>query len=275
MKKILAIVLSIIIVFTMNTSSFAVTLNKFSLNSTKFGELSNEKIQEKFIENIKEIERYIENQGTTVLQELSKEKERLEKILITESDICNRVKLENLIQMYANMISDYNDYINNGGLDNGNIIINGAWHPILSPAVAAIVSFFIMNELILAAELLTYAKEVSTGGIYSPYFGYRVYETEEYSRLSNEIRYSGTTSGSGSSAFENEGDAIEDIDLYYAIHAYEYEYRSNGQLIITDYYDYKINEDYQGIAGTAIDTMYLAQVMGVIVPFDVLIEITW
>lgn len=53
-----------------------------------------------------------------------------------------------------------------------------------------------------------------------------------------------------------------------------YSYRS-GNLTISDKYDYDINPDYQGIAGTTVNTMYLAQQMGVIVPFKVLIEINY
>lgn len=181
----------------------------------------------------------------------------------------NKYKLERLIQSYANMISEYEDYKDKD--ESSDITISGTDHPVLSPAVASIVTYFTMNKFYLASELLTYAKELSDGGEYEPYSVNNVRSTTEYSRLRREIINSGREPQSGTSNFEK-GSSIADKDLYYAIHGYSYDYES-GLLTITDYYDFAYNKDYDGIAGTAVNTMYMAQLLGVIIPYDVRIEL--
>lgn len=170
-----------------------------------------------------------------------------------------------LIKMYDNMIIEYKDFKNSSST--GDYIVNGAFHPVLSPAVSAVITFFNTGGLFLAAELLTYAKETSTGGTYTPYWGKNVYQTSEYTRIRNQIRTSGAQYASGSSTF-TKGSSTYNNDLYYAIHHYNYEY-NRGRFTITDYYDYDVNPEYEGIAGTAINTMYQAQLLGVIVPYNV------
>ena len=54
-------------------------------------------------------------------------------------------------------------------------------------------------------------------------------------------------------------------DLYYAIHAFSWT-KSGGFVTLRDRYDFAPG-DYNGIAGTAVNTMYLAQQAGVLVPF--------
>lgn len=91
MKKTLALVLSLIMVFVMSISASAATSD-----STKYYGMSKDEIQKEFLKNIEVIEKYIESKGTTVLKELSKEMKRLETILASETNMEDRAKLENL-----------------------------------------------------------------------------------------------------------------------------------------------------------------------------------
>ncbi len=213
-----------------------------------------------FTSTINYYESYLESKHSSVLKELAKEKERLQTVIRLEDDHNQVQKLKNLIRNYSNMIDEYEEFLKN---QNRSIVPYGVDNPILSPAVSAIVAYFISQNYALAAELLTYAKEESTGGTYSPALIAHVYDTKEYEKLRVWIR----TKPSGSSAFEK-GSTVADNDLYYAIHGYDYDY-SGGSLTITDVYDFAPNSRYDGLAGTAINTMYQAQTLGVIVPYDV------
>lgn len=263
-KRIICICILCSFIISIGSTAFAKSTYINSDNPTKVTLNS-------FFENVTIIEDYIESQGTTVLKELNKEKERLNMLLNSEVVIDNRANLEGLIKCYSNMIVEYNDYQNSRIIEPNNIDPYGVDHPILSPAVATIVSFFLTMRYYLAAELLTYAKEDAVlNEYYYPVFGVYVYDTAEYDRLVDEI--SNVISGNGTSSFLK-GGIVKDNDLYYALHRYNYAFNYSS-LTITDYYDYQVNSDYQGIAGTAINTMYMAQVLGVIVPYYVRINIT-
>lgn len=76
----------------------------------------------------------------------------------------------------------------------------------------------------------------------------------------------GQGSLNGDAKFPNEGNVLEK-DLYYAIHKFNYTFNPSTRIFsLSDRYDFAYG-DYSGIAGAAIDTMYLAQLNGVLVPF--------
>ncbi|NLL38869.1 MAG: alkyl hydroperoxide reductase [Clostridiales bacterium] len=58
--------------------------------------------------------------------------------------------------------------------------------------------------------------------------------------------------------------------MYYAIHGFNF-LKTTNSIVITDRYDYELS-DMGGLEGIAVNTMYYAQVIGVIVPYDVVIN---
>ncbi|MGS5022292.1 hypothetical protein [Paenibacillus sp. JJ1683] len=238
-------------------------------NNTVSNQLSNAQVQKKLTENIDSVEKYMESQGTSVLKELEKEKARLESLLDKETSPEGKVQLTDLIQSYTKNIAEYENYLSQGNKSEGEFSKSGVQDPVLSPAVSTVIAYFNVRQYYLAAELLTYAKDRSTGGQYTPYFAGQTYGTSEYARLRNKVQVSGP-SGSGSATF-SKGSTTKDDDLYYALHKYNYSWK-NGSITITDRYDYDVNPEYNGIAGTAVNTMYLAQTLGVIVPYTVVMR---
>lgn len=154
---------------------------------------------------------------------------------------------------------------------NNDVSAYGVYNPVYSVAIASIVTYFTSMKYYLSAELLTYAKTTSTGGLHRPSQAHIINRTSELARIKNEIR--GQESGSGYGAFEK-GGTTADNDLYYAIHYCDYSY-NRGQLTITDYYDFEFNDSYSGLAGTAVDTMAMAQLLGVIVPYSIQFDLTY
>lgn len=275
MKRILSFILALVLCFGLFSPSKISLASVVTKEPIKNSDLTNTQMLAKIKTNTQIIEQYIKSQGTTVQKELNKEKDRLRLLLKIETNLENKEKLNDLIESYTKMILEYDEYLKQEALGNGGITIQGVYHPVLTPAVATIVSYFNMNQYYLSAELLTYANDRSNGGVYSPYFGYRILGTAKYAEVAYQIRTSGKTSGNGNTCFEK-GSTVEDNDLYYAIHACNYQFTSyNRNLIFSDIYDYDVNADYQGIAGTAINTMYMAQVLGVIVPFSVKISVNY
>lgn len=127
MKKILAFVLIIIMVFSTSLSVFAADTSV----SAKYNGMTKDELQNEFLKNIKKIEKYIESQDTTVLNELYKEKNKLENILASETDIGEKEKLENLIQNYTEIISKYENYQRNKDASTDDITIQGVYDPVL------------------------------------------------------------------------------------------------------------------------------------------------
>lgn len=276
MKKALALVLSLVMVLSMSISASAKTFSKEVSSPSDYSKMSNDEIDKEISKNIKIFEKEIESNGSTVLKELSKSKGRFEAAMKSTTNTEDKASLENLIQNYSDMISEYENYLNDQKLGSSSIegiTARQVTDPVLSSAVIAIIAYFDLNRYYLSSELLSYAKNTSTGNTYNPYNGFVTRSTAEYTRLVNQIRSSGTTSGSGSSNFNKTGTYI-DKDLYYAIHGYSYTYKT-GKLTITDKYDFALNKDYEGLAGTAVNTMYMAQQKGVIVPFYVNIALTY
>lgn len=83
----------------------------------------------------------------------------------------------------------------------------------------------------------------------------------------------GSTAQSGSSAFEYDTTSVATMDLYYVMHASNYSTNIMDRIVtISDRYDFALG-DYNGIAGAAIDTMYMAQAYGAIVPFMLIVTV--
>ena len=174
-----------------------------------------------------------------------------------------------MITATENLIHDYSDY---KLFQSSNIKIQGSYDPIYSAAVATVVAYFETNNYNLSAELLTHASDNDVvNSKYYPNYGYRCAGSPVTLGIWNS---SGNFSGSG--IFPKNAFASAELnDLYYAIHKFNYKkyFSSSGNYLeISDRYDYA-SGDYTGVAGVAIQTMYQAQQAGVIVPYQVIIDV--
>jgi hypothetical protein len=111
----------------------------------------------------------------------------------------------------------------------------------------------------IIAELLAHMDENTTyGATYHPYFGTRVTSSPVY----GQIMLGSVTNGTG--AFTSTGNVFQK-DLYYGIHNFYWKKESNV-FTLHDVYDYALG-DYDGMQEIAVNTMYLAQQAGELVPF--------
>lgn len=217
--------------------------------------------------NIKEIERKLEIEGTSVDIELSEAINMLELDKERATDEKEIEKLQALIDETVRLKNDYSMYSTN--VSTSGISVRGVYNPVYSPAVAAVASYFMASGYLLSYELLIHARDNNRlDSTYVPVYGNRIKSSAVVGRiLSNKKDIS------GSAAFENTGGTVE-RDLYYAIHNFNYSLTAKTKTItLTDRYDYASQGEYTGVAGVAIETMYIAQNMHVIVPYYVVITV--
>ncbi|MBR5319991.1 MAG: hypothetical protein IKU46_10410 [Peptococcaceae bacterium] len=211
------------------------------------------------------IEAAVEKEGYTVIEGLEIGKAKFQAIYNQTEDLNEKVKIQEIITGYENMITEYKMFEANRETVN----LLGVEHPVLSPAVSAIVSFFSVNNYMLSAELLTHAKEnTKESSTYRPTLINHVYQTTEYVRIRN-----GKDGSSLAAAFEG-GSSVAEKDCYYAIHGCRY-YKSGNNITIHDVYDFAPGSgdlNYDNLAGTAVNAMFMAQTAGVIVPYNVVIS---
>lgn len=102
------------------------------------------------------------------------------------------------------------------------------------------------------------------GSTYVPVYGYYVQSSKVFRTISRG------TATSGSSTFLCKGTTREK-DLYYAIHKYNCRKANSSTLVvkISDLYDYSKSNEYTGVAGVAINTMYKAQEAGYLTKYYV------
>lgn len=248
MKKVLTVISCILVMVITMQSSFAMSS---PVNSDS----------QILIENMDILNNELSAQNTDVIQELSKMIEQYEQMLSVATQANEIEQLNNLIETLKELSADYQSY------SNGSVLRK--YHIIYSPAVATVIAYFNAKNYLLAAELLTHAKEnTNPNSSYIPNFGART-------RLSNVItQLADQTATTGAASFEP-GDRPVDMDLYYAIHNFDYSKSSPTArvIIIVDYYDYEY-EDYDGtIATVAVSTMAKAQQAGVITPYWISISV--
>lgn len=171
-------------------------------------------------------------------------------------------QINGLIRTLEDLLAEYQLY------DSG--ISTYKFHPIYTPAVAAVIAYFNAKKYLLAAELLTHAREnTDRVSIYTPAYGARARNSE----VVRNLAYG--TAVSGSASFEP-GDNPVDIDLYYSIHDFDFFKSSATSKVVNifDTYDFKHDADaYKTIPGTAVETMYKAQEAGYLTPYFVLFEV--
>lgn len=137
----------------------------------------------------------------------------------------------------------------------------GSFNIIYSPAVASVIAYFNSKGYILAAELLTHARDNDDlDSIYIPVNREIMYQSSVFMNIVNG------TSSYGTSEFPDEGNTVQK-DLYNAIHYFNYSRSESGRVVvIQDRYDFA-KSGYDNIAGVAVETMHAAQNEGTIVPF--------
>ncbi len=131
-------------------------------------------------------------------------------------------------------------------------------------AISAAIAYFSLNNYDLAEELLVHARDNDElDSVYYPNEGSDV----EYSTIYQDI-VSGTVY-SGSSSFPNSG-TTNDKDLYNAIHSFRFtKSESSSVVVITDRYDFALGDYGWSIPGAAVNTLYIAQQLGLLVPYFV------
>lgn len=253
-QRILSILLSVIMILgVMPTSLVLASENSSTIDI---------KSETQFQETIEIIEDDLNAKGTDIDIELNKLISIMEKEKSIETNQDEIAKLQSLINETTSLLNDYRNYTSD-------IQTYGITHPVYSPAVAAVIAFFSSSGYLLAAELLIHAKNNNVlNSRYIPYYGPRINASTVVLTIKQGPNRTGTA------AFTNSGSKVQK-DLYYAIHKFSYRYVRNpapSKFYLTDYYDFAPG-DYEGIAGTAINTMWMAQVLGVLVPYYVNITV--
>lgn len=248
-KKIISTISCVMIILLMTQTVFA-----FSPTQN-----SNE---HKIAENMDVLENALLASNTDVVSELNKLIEQYEEISESSTSVEEVEKMNGLIATLETLISEYQLY--NADVSTYKL------HPIYTPAIAAVLAFFHVNNYLLADELLTHAVENTEEiSIYVPSFGARARNSDVIQQIGN-----GTVI-SGSASFEP-GDSPVEMDLYYAIHAFDYFKSSSTSrvVVVFDTYDFEHDDDaYDSIQGVMVETLYLAQEAGILTPYFVLFEV--
>lgn len=248
-RRIMSVISCLLVILLMTQPAFA-----FS---------SAEKSDEQLIEeNINILENELEENQTDVVSELNKMIRQYQEMLATVETDEESNQMSNLIATLEELIADYQLY------DAG--ISTYKFHAIYTPAVATVIAYFNAKNYLLAAELLTHAKENTVlDSYYTPNYGARAMHSPVSKQIANN------TAVSGNASFE-QGERPVDMDLYYAIHDFSFtkSFPTARVYTLRDRYDYKSKDyDFGDIAGIAVETMYKAQGAGVITPFYTTIRV--
>lgn len=209
-------------------------------------------------EDMEIIEEELRQKDTSVCNELEEIISDLENKKNQTTDKYEIEKIQALIDTTNELKGDYLSY-------SDGIAPIGVTNPIYSPMVAAVIAYFGSCGYELSCELLIHARDNNRlDSVYSPVNGNRINASGVVGRLK-----SGKNSTSGSGVFENTGSTVEK-DLYYAIHCFNYTFDAQKHIFtLTDRYDYAFSDEYTGVAGVAVNEMFLAQQNGVLVPYYV------
>ncbi|MDD3172476.1 MAG: hypothetical protein PHF63_02195 [Herbinix sp.] len=249
-KGFFSLLLTLTIIMSNSTAS-AMANTDFSKSVTVNSQLNN---------NVMLIEQDLNNHGSSVEKGLGDFISLLEKEKKKATNTEDTSKLQSLIDTTNNLLTVYKNYKN----DTNNSyytsdVASSSSNPIYSVAIAAVITWFANNGYLLSAELLAHMDENTTNGaIYHPYFGTRVLSSPLYGQIMLSSDWHGT------GEFTNTGTTIQK-DLYYGIHNFYWKKEANV-FTLHDIYDYALG-DYDGMQEIAVNTMYLAQEAGELVPF--------
>ena len=249
-KRLLCFLLTVVSLFAMSNMSYAKEKDEIPEPDMQLEH------------NIQVIEADLESKGSSVLNELNIAIEFLENEKNAAESEEEKAKVQALIDTAQELRDSYDLY-------SRGIAVYGISHPVYTPAVAAVATYFSSSGYWLSFELLMHAEENNTlNSVYTPYYGDKILS----SPVVQQIRTS-KQDVSGSGEFVNEGTTTQQ-DLYYAIHYFDYTFISASRtFMLADIYDFAYG-DYEGIAGAAIDTMWTAQLIGVLVPYNVVIIVS-
>lgn len=260
MKRFNKIAISLLLVSTLIISFSSIVLASDGLISNE------EPTEEEGIQNAEEVIDFMEEElateQTSIVAELTEQKAEYQSDMELAPTEEEKQQIRVLINETADMIAEYEQY------EEG-IQTYGKNHLIYSPAVASITAYFHVKGYKLAAELLMYAKANNKLNVnYKPRNGAIVKKSPVFTYIAKLQKTK------GSNSFPNTGNVYQK-DCYYAIHAFNYTKPSAKSRTVTikDRYDFKYG-DYSGIAGATVNTMYIAQKVGVIVPFYTVITQT-
>lgn len=267
MKKVFKVFLSLMLVASLlipSVSAFAATeKTNVTTSEQQVSTVQNE---------ITSLENNLKANNTDVISELKRQTSDYQTKLTNVASTEERSKIGRLITATENLIRNYSNYKQSQSSDNA---IRSSSNSSYSAAVAAVVAYFEANNYNLSAELLTHASDNDTAGSeYDPVYGYLCGDSPVTLGIWNS---SGHFSGSG--LFPKNAFASAEInDLYYAIHKFNYKKHissSGSYLEISDKYDYAQQSEYTGVAGVAVQKMYEAQQAGVIVPYQIIIDVSF
>lgn len=227
------------------------TITVFSVSPAVHAEVS------PFNNDVEIIEGYLEEENTDVKAELDELRSEYAALLHTLKTKEEVDKVNDLIKTLDEITVDYEDSLSR----NPNSRLPGDY----APAVAAVIAYFNANGYKLSSELLVHMRSNSSvGSTYVPTYGYYVQSSAVFRNISRGGSISGTA------AFPNSGTTRE-RDLYYGIHNFYWRKSSAGTrtVKITDLYDYAKSNEYTGVAGVAVNTMYAAQQAGYLTKYYV------
>lgn len=232
------------------------------MTQTVFALPYTEKSDEQLIaENMVILENELTENHTDVVSELNKMIVQYEAMAAAATQE-EAEQMRNLIATLEELIVDYQLY--NAGIS------TYKFHALYSPAVAAVIAYFNAKNYMLAAELLTHAKEnTDRVSIYVPAYSARA----KYTAVIQQIGYGTVVEGKVS--FEP-GDSEIDMDMYYAVHDFDFfkETPTSRLVYVCDTYDFGDDDaNYTSIAGIAVETMYRAQEAGFLTPYIVLFSV--
>lgn len=212
-------------------------------------------------ESVSVLENTLSENGTDVVYELNNLIAQFEARKAEAATAQEIARLDGLISTLEDLIAEYSLYTAG--------VSTYKYHLIYSPAVATVIAYFNLRGYLLAAELLTRAKEDTDEILYVPTYGARTGSSAVIQQIGNG------TVDEGNASFEP-GDSTIEMDLYYAIHSFNFFKPSPTSRVvyISDTYDFKHEEEaYETVAGIAIDMMCKAQDAGVLTPYVVLIAV--
>ncbi|WP_219846740.1 MULTISPECIES: hypothetical protein [unclassified Bifidobacterium] len=207
------------------------------------------------------IENELAANGTDVETELKQARKMyVDALSSSEVENSEKIRIQSIIDAIDVQISEYSLYkkpLN---------ATYAGFHPVYTPAVAAVNAYFQMQGYRLSFELLTHA--ASNNSLNNTYYPLKANAARvSSSPVFTRIKRSGASRGSD--IFPNSG-SVEQRDLYYAIHKFTWS-KLAGRVTIRDRYDFSYNDRYSGIAGVAINVMYEAQLGGYLIPYYVVI----
>ncbi|WP_422114634.1 hypothetical protein [Brachybacterium sp. UNK5269] len=207
---------------------------------------------------IAEIEADLTSRGTDVLTEL----ERLSTALSEAGADDAPTALADVSEMttdYSATVAPVSDARNPVILANPTLAASRA-------AVAAIAAWFISKGYLLSAELIKRARDNKTlNSNYTPSYRSGLINSPVIRKIRSQSK------ASGSDSFPSSTSGTYAKDNYYAIHAFNWT-KSGIRVSISDRYDFAPGK-YSGLAGTAVNAMWLAQQLGHIKPYYVKVTV--